>query len=360
MGDGVVSIEADAFWDCARLAAIAIPDSVTSIGEEAFEFCFALGSVTIGNSVQGIGNGAFSDCASLASVTIPSSVTNIGESAFSSCSSLGAITVEAANPVYSSVDGVLFDKSRTTLIAYPGGKAGAYTVLEGVTGIGASAFNSSTNLTGLTIPNSVTNIGDWVLLGCGSLASVTIGSGVASIGEGAFDSCGSLATIAVPDSVTSIGGYAFASCTNLASVTIGSGVSSIGDLAFYGCSVLQGVHFLGDLPGLGFGVFSGDKDAVLYYLPGTTGWGSTLDGFPTVLWNAQTQTRGGNLGVRGRQFGFTITGASNIVVVVEASANLANPVWSPLSTNTLSAGSFYFTDPQWTNYPSRFYRLRWP
>jgi hypothetical protein len=62
-------------------------------------------------------------------------------------------------------------------------------------------------------------------------------------------------------------------------------------------------------------------------------------------------------GVRTNQFGFNIIGTSNIVVVVEASTNLANPTWSPLRTNTLTGGSSYFSDPQWTNYSSRFYRL---
>jgi hypothetical protein len=60
------------------------------------------------------------------------------------------------------------------------------------------------------------------------------------------------------------------------------------------------------------------------------------------------------------QFGFTITGANNLVIVVEASTNLANPAWIPVGTNTLTGGSFYFSDPRWTNHPARFYRLRSP
>ena len=64
--------------------------------------------------------------------------------------------------------------------------------------------------------------------------------------------------------------------------------------------------------------------------------------------------------MRTNGFGFTISWATNIPVVVEASTNLANPIWSPLATNTLTSGSSYFSDPQWTNYPARFYRLRSP
>ena len=79
-----------------------------------------------------------------------------------------------------------------------------------------------------------------------------------------------------------------------------------------------------------------------------------------VLWNPQVQTSDASFGVRTNQFGFTITGTSNLVIVVEACTNLANPIWSPVATNTLTGGSSYFSDPQWTNYPARFYRLRSP
>jgi hypothetical protein len=79
-----------------------------------------------------------------------------------------------------------------------------------------------------------------------------------------------------------------------------------------------------------------------------------------LLWNPQVQTSDPNFGVRTNQFGFNITGTSDLVVVVEASTNLANPTWYPLATNTLTGDSFYFSDPQWTHYPGRFYRLRWP
>jgi hypothetical protein len=101
-------------------------------------------------------------------------------------------------------------------------------------------------------------------------------------------------------------------------------------------------------------MFDGDSNATVYYLPGTTGWGETFGGRPIMLWNPQAQ----NLGERANQFGFTITGTSNLVIVVEACTNLANPVWSQVGTNTLTGGSSYFSDPQWTNYPARFYRLR--
>jgi hypothetical protein len=79
-----------------------------------------------------------------------------------------------------------------------------------------------------------------------------------------------------------------------------------------------------------------------------------------VLWNPQVQTSEASFGVRSNQFGFNITGTNSFTVVVEASTNLANPVWTPLRTVTLTNGSFYFTDPEWTNYSRRYYSLRMP
>ena len=95
-------------------------------------------------------------------------------------------------------------------------------------------------------------------------------------------------------------------------------------------------------------------------LPGTTGWTSTFAGVPAILLNPQVQLRIANSGARTNRFWFDITGGSNQVIVVEASTNLVNPLWSPVGTNTLAAGSSYFSDPRWTNFARRFYRVRSP
>jgi len=100
--------------------------------------------------------------------------------------------------------------------------------------------------------------------------------------------------------------------------------------------------------------------ATIYHLPGTTGWGPVFGGRPAVLWNPQVLTTGARFGVKTNRFGFNITATNNFTVVVEASPSLVNPTWTPLTTNTLTSGSLYFSDSQWTNYPTRFYRLRWP
>jgi hypothetical protein len=179
---------------------------------------------------------------------------------------------------------------------------------------------------------------------------------VTSIGGAAFEDCYGLTSITIPDSVTSIGDSAFSGCNDLTSITIPDSVTSIGDSAFTDCSQLTGFYFQGNAPSDAGGF--DQANGTVYYLPGTAGWGPTFGGLPTVLWNPLVPTSAASFGVRTNQFGFTITGATNLAVVVEGCTNLVNPIWSPVATNTLAGGSAYFSDPQWTNYPARFYRLR--
>ncbi len=230
-----------------------------------------------------------------------------------------------------------------------------------VTGIGEHAFYSCTSLTSVTIPSSVTIIGNFAFFGCISLTSVTIPDSVTSIRYGAFYGCISLTSVNIPSSVTSIWDYAFNGCASLTSVTIPSSVANFRHGAFYGCTGLVGVYFQGDAPVIsGFAVFEGNNAATIYYLPGTAGWGPTFGGRPTALWEPEFQASDTSFGVRTNQFGFNISWASGRVVVVEACTDLAQPLWTPVGTNTLTDGSSYFSDPQWTNHPARFYRLRSP
>jgi hypothetical protein len=349
-GMPVVSIGLDAFERCSNLTSVTIPDSVTNIGDFAFVGCTGLASVTIGTNVASIGDGAFSYCTNLTSVTIPNSVTMIGGATFNTCYSLGSVTIGT-----------------------------------NVASIGVGAFSYCTNLTSVTIPNSVTYIGDYAFVGCYSLSSVTIPSGVTYIGEGTFNSCFDLTSVTIPKSVTYIGDDAFLGCYSLSSVTIPSGVTyigvyafgfcqslanvmlpnsvtNIGDYAFEYCSILSSAYFDGNAPSADCTVFEGDE-ITAYYLPGTSGWGSTFACVPTAFWflpNPLILNNVLSFGVQSNKFGFTISWATNASVVVEACTDLANPTWSSVGTNALTNGSGYFSDPQWTNYPARFYRLRSP
>jgi hypothetical protein len=228
--------------------------------------------------------------------------------------------------------------------------------------IGPEAFNNCRSLTGFAIPNNVTSIGPYAFQHCLSLTTVTIPNSVTSIGVSAFQGCLSLTTVTIPNGITSLGST-FYQCTNLTSVTVGAGVTNITGQTFGLCSDLKSVYFMGNAPTINVGSELG-APAIAYYLPGTTGWGPMLGFYwPTMLWNPQVQKSDGTFGVGTNGFGFTITGSSNLVLVVEAATNLAFPSWSPLSTNTLDTfvgtnGTAYFSDPQWANYPSRFYRIR--
>ena len=140
-------------------------------------------------------------------------------------------------------------------------------------------------------------------------------------------------------------------------------MASFGDYAFDSCVNLTGLYFQANAPILGSSVFNDDTNATVYYLPGTTGWDTTFGNRPTALWVLPSPVIldfGPSFGVQTNGFGFIISWATNRPVVVEASTNLATPTWSPVATNTLTNGSSYFSDPQWTNYPARFYRLRSP
>ncbi|MFZ4779358.1 MAG: leucine-rich repeat domain-containing protein, partial [Terrimicrobiaceae bacterium] len=142
----VTSIGGRAFSNCSDLKSITIPLSVASIGASAFQHCRGLTSITIPSSVTSIGGAAFEDCSGLTSITIPSSVKTIETGAFGGCSGLTSVSVDASNSNYSSVDGVLFDKLKATLLQYPAGKAGVYEIPPSVTRIGSVAFDNCRGL----------------------------------------------------------------------------------------------------------------------------------------------------------------------------------------------------------------------
>ncbi len=303
----------------------------------------------------------FYRCVNLASVTFGNSVTNIDYSMFMLCSSLTGITVDAANSGYSSLNGVVFNKDQTTLVAYPPGRAGSYTLPNGTITIGQSAFYYCGGLMSVTLPDSLVSIGSYAFRDCHNLMDIEIPNGVTSLGTNSFHSCSSLTNVTLPDSVNHISTHAFDYCTNLESVTMGDGVAYIGDYAFYRCANLIGVYFEGDAPGLGGGnVFLNANNVTVYYLAGTTGWGAMYGDRPTALWILTDPVTLVEPGITANQFGFSINGSSGQEVVVEANISLTNSVWLPLQTNTLGEGSLYFSDSQWTNYPARFYRVRIP
>ena len=237
----VTSIGDFAFYDSPSLTSVTIPNSITSIGEGAFQNCRGLTSVTIPNSITSIGVRAFNGCSGLTSVSIGNSVTSIGIHVFYNCHSLTDISVDENNTTYSSLDGVLFNKSQTKLIKYPIGKQGEYTIPNSVTTIDSSAFANCSNLASITIPNSVTTIDDSAFANCSNLASITIPNSVISIGGYAFANCVKLTSIIIPNSVTTIDGGAFSGCYRVTSVSIGSSATDVKWDAFSECNNINSV-----------------------------------------------------------------------------------------------------------------------
>jgi hypothetical protein len=181
---------------------------------------------------------AFEGHTEITSIAIPASVIRIGpeningtEVAFDGCTGLTGITVAEENEIYSSEDGVLFNKDKTTLLLCPEGKSGNYTVPASVTALAGYAFDKCERLTGVTIPDSVTSIGE-MAFGSTGLTSITIPDGVTSTGVNTFFGCTGLTSVIISESVTSIGDGAFWKCTGLTSITIPDSVTSIGSSAF--------------------------------------------------------------------------------------------------------------------------------
>jgi hypothetical protein len=397
IGNGVTNGSGSgAFYDCTALTSLTLSNGLTSIGSGEFEYCSALASVTIPNSVTTIGSQAFLYCSSLTSVIIGTGLTNIDAWAFEECSSPLSIYFTTNAPTFGTA---LFYGSATPTIYYLAGTTGwgDFSILNnvpivmynitaplppnqgqcyyttnsqratiiGYTGPGGS-LTIPASINGLPVTSIATSFCKF--LSVQNLASITIPNTVTSIQNAAFANCQSLTNVSIGTSVTSIGDWAFYSCSNLTKVTMGNSVSYIGYGAFYQCYGLNSIYFEGNAPSVDYyatTLFYEDINVTGYYLPGTSGWSafSANTGLAVVPWflpNPLILYNSLTFGVQTNQFGFTISWATNISVVVEAATNLANPKWQPVQTNWLTSGTSYFSDPKWTNYPGRFYRVRSP
>jgi hypothetical protein len=206
---------------------IILPDSLETIGNYAFMNCEYLTSVSIPGGVSIIGGYAFCGTG-LTSVSIPEGVTYMGSAIFGGCTSLANIAVDEDNTAYCSDGGVLFDKNKTTLVAYPGGKSGSYSIPGGVSIIEDSAFEGCTGLTGVSLPEGLVTIGYSAFIRC-QLTGLTFPSTLTTIRGSAFQG-NRLTSITIPSGVTI--GLGVFSDNRLTSVTIESGVTSIGDSMF--------------------------------------------------------------------------------------------------------------------------------
>ena len=312
--DGLIIIGFSAFNGCASLKSIALPGSAVSIGSYAFSSCTSLTEIKVStensnyvsingvlynrdntiikcypagkeekaheiiDGVTSIDYGAFNNCTSLTSINIPNSVADIRDNPFGNCASLTEIKVASENPNYVSVNGVLYNKDKTTIICYPAGKEEKnYAIIDGATSIANSAFCGCEDLTSVSIPDSVTSIGNGAFSGCINLTYITIPDSVTSIGYWVFMSCTNLKSITIPGSLTIIGRMDFYYCTSLTNVTILDGVTEIENLAFYSCTSLTSITIPASVKTIGneaFGYYNGEKkldNFKIYCYSGTAG-----------------------------------------------------------------------------------------
>ncbi|MBR5293759.1 MAG: leucine-rich repeat protein, partial [Oscillospiraceae bacterium] len=285
-----------AFAECSSLLQIEIPDSVTYIGAYAFTSCTELLRVRLSNRAASIGEHAFADCDSLTNIAIPASVREIGPNAFAHCNSLLEILVDENNPVYSSWDGALFNKDRSTIFRCPGGRLGSFTLPATVKDLntdpyifysvnesfyygafagcysltdihvetGSPFFSSQNGIIysrdgtelvlcpvgkwgDLTIPYGVTRLRSGSFEECRYLNSITLPESLSTIASEVFTNCYALTRVQIPESVTSIESYAFTLCTSLTDITIPAGVREFGRSAFSYCD-LETIRFRGSAP----------------------------------------------------------------------------------------------------------------
>ena len=245
-GSVCTSIGSGAFEYCSWLMSITIPDSVTSIGTEAFYGCYKLVEVINKSSLNitaGSSNYGYVAYYAKEVHSGESKIVNYNDYLFYTYNGVNYLLGYVGNDVNlvlpESYNGSTYEIYSRAF--YYRDDIISVTIPDSVTSIGNHAFAYCSSLTSIIIPDSVTSIESYAFRGCSSLTSVTIGNNVRSIRSYVFSGCSSLTSVTIPDSVTSIGEQAFYGCTSLTSVNIPNSVTSIGDSAFYGCTSLTSV-----------------------------------------------------------------------------------------------------------------------
>ncbi|MDE6550124.1 MAG: leucine-rich repeat protein [Clostridia bacterium] len=271
--DSITEIQDHAFSTCSELISVNLPAGV-SIGESAFGACYKLESIEIPDGTTYIENYAFQNCTSLKSVKLGKDVTGFGTYTFDRCEALEYFEVSPDNTVYSSKDGIIYNKSQTVMSFIPNALSGDVVIPDTVWSI--MSFKYKTNLISVKLPNGLNSIDSSLFEGCTSLKSVTIPDGVKTIGSNAFKNCSALESLTIPDSVTSIARDAFCGCTNIINsengilyvgnwvvgndggvidVVLPDTIKGIADWAFYGCKTLESIVIPDGVTSIGIWAF---------------------------------------------------------------------------------------------------------
>ena len=266
----VTQIGFQAFNNCSGLTLIGIPEGVTAINSYAFSSCGNLEDVDFPNSLISIGNYAFQDCSSFSNVYIPRNVAVIAYNAFSFCHTIKSYSCSSLNPYFRAVDGVLFSKDMTKLVAYPqAALASSYDVPSTVTATDFHAFRDCDNLVNITIPETVTWLGSTVFARCDNLVSLYLPDGITHMGVGIFSGCTNLSNLHLPASLDSIMNGSFSHCMSLSELTIPRNVSYIDQYAFYESGGIKHIYFEEDsrLAYIGSSAFASSDGLETFYMP---------------------------------------------------------------------------------------------
>ena len=249
----------DAFAYCQRLTTATMDGWIKQIGADAFTGCTELRNVVFSKETVCIANNAFSSCDNLISIVLPKSLRRIGKGVFENCSNLATIEVEADCECCTSDDGILFDREKTKLIAFPAGKTefSGYVIPESVKELEDSAFYSCHSLKSIELPNRMVRIGARAFYGCKALESICIPETVREIGNHAFIYCESLTSITIPYGVRGILAGTFEDCKRLQKISLPNELKEIGSFAFADCFVLTEIEIPDSVVKIGYAAFSG-------------------------------------------------------------------------------------------------------
>ena len=231
LSNEVTEISNNAFYSCTRLKSLTIPNSVTSIGDSAFFYCTGLTEITIPNSVTSIGDNAFFGCGKITgSLIISDNVTYIGQASFAGC---GMSSLHIGSGVTHT--------NKDCFASCP--NLSSVTIAEGVISLGRNiddggTFNYCKKLETISIPSTVTSIGDDTFVNCSRLTSINLPNACEYIGYNAFGDCSSLSSVSFGSGDTSIDDRAFENCRKITDLNIGN-CTHIGYAAFAGCRRLK-------------------------------------------------------------------------------------------------------------------------